>query len=254
MKFLVKNSSYSFANALRRIIIEEVPTLAIEDIEIRENSSPLYDEILALRLGLIPLKTDLKTYVLAEKCKCGGIGCAMCQLKLTLKEINQSSEGRYVYSSSLKSKDPKAKPVSTKFPITYLGPGQKVVLEATAQLGKGKVHAKWQPAHVYYKYVPHINIKKQPKEEISQKVVEMCPKKIFEIKNNQLVINKDKILDCDLCLQCCDITKDIKIEEDDKNFIFYIESFGQMDCKTIVKTALEIIDDKCNELAKLIKR
>ena len=60
VSFMIKDANASYANALRRIIMEDVPTMAIEDVEIRSNSSILYDEMIAHRLGLIPLTTDLK--------------------------------------------------------------------------------------------------------------------------------------------------------------------------------------------------
>ena len=55
----------AIANALRRILIAEVPTMAIERVYIRENTSIIQDEVLAHRLGLIPIKADprLFTYV-----------------------------------------------------------------------------------------------------------------------------------------------------------------------------------------------
>ena len=70
LSILLKDTDEVFANAIRRLILEEVPTLAVEDLEIKENNSALYDEFIGLRLGLIPLKTDLKSYNLKEKCKC----------------------------------------------------------------------------------------------------------------------------------------------------------------------------------------
>ena len=50
--FAIKDTTTIFVNTLRRLIMEEVPTLAIEDVELRDHSSALYDEMVAHRLGL----------------------------------------------------------------------------------------------------------------------------------------------------------------------------------------------------------
>ena len=78
LSFVLINSTPSFANAIRRAIVEEVPTMAIEEVEFRKNNSILYDEIIAHRLGLLPLTTDLKSYTISSECKCEGKGCARC--------------------------------------------------------------------------------------------------------------------------------------------------------------------------------
>ena len=101
--FLVKGASPAFVNMLRKTITDEVPTMAIEDVEIRKNSSVLYDEMIAHRIGLIPLVTDLDAYVLPEDCTCKGEGCSKCQLQLSLKGKGPG----YLYASDIKSKDPK---------------------------------------------------------------------------------------------------------------------------------------------------
>src|SRR3989344_3740746 len=51
------DANEALANAIRRSL-SEVPTLAIDEVEIYKNDSALYDEIVANRLGLIPLKTE----------------------------------------------------------------------------------------------------------------------------------------------------------------------------------------------------
>ena len=71
----------SYANAVRRFCISEVPSMAIDDIVILENSSVLYDEILAHRLGMIPLRTDLERYVLPEKCDCASTSLRIQRLR-----------------------------------------------------------------------------------------------------------------------------------------------------------------------------
>lgn len=45
----------SIANAFRRILLAEIPTLAIEDVYVFNNTSVIQDEVLCHRLGLIPL-------------------------------------------------------------------------------------------------------------------------------------------------------------------------------------------------------
>ena len=104
--FTINKINPAMINTLRRYVTNYVPTLAIEEVEIMENSSALFDEMLAHRLGLIPLKTDLKSYTLSEGCKCKGKGCAQCQLHLTLKAKGPCT----VYASNIVSKDPKVKP------------------------------------------------------------------------------------------------------------------------------------------------
>ena len=85
LSLLLKDTSAVFANTLRRLIIDEVPTMAIDDVEFRKNSSILYDEIVAHRLGLIPLKTDLKSYLTPEEAEEKGKGPASFQAKFVLK-------------------------------------------------------------------------------------------------------------------------------------------------------------------------
>ena len=60
--FLIEGISIEMLNALRRIILKEIPTMAVDEVIILKNDSPLYDEILAHRLGLIPLVTDLSCF------------------------------------------------------------------------------------------------------------------------------------------------------------------------------------------------
>ena len=74
-RFQIGPVNPSFANALRRAMIGEVPTLAIENVRIYDNTSALFDEMLAHRLGLIPIRTDLTSYVKREECSCSGEGC-----------------------------------------------------------------------------------------------------------------------------------------------------------------------------------
>ena len=145
LRFVLSDVSPAFANALRRIILAEVPVMAIDDVMILENSSVMYDEILAHRLGLIPITTD-QTYNLPEECTCKSeLGCEKCRASLSL-EVEATDQLDVVYTSSMKPENPEVRPVSDKIPIIKLAQGQRVKLEAYARLGRGRDHAKWQPA------------------------------------------------------------------------------------------------------------
>jgi DNA-directed RNA polymerase subunit D len=139
------NIPRQYVNSLRRLAISEVPTLAIEDVVILENSSVMHDEAIAHRLGLIPLKTDPGRFVLPHECDCRStLGCSKCRVLLVLAaEANEKT--KLVMSGEMISEDELVKPVSKDIPLIVLAPNQKIKFEAYARLGTGKDHAKWQP-------------------------------------------------------------------------------------------------------------
>jgi DNA-directed RNA polymerase subunit D len=139
------NVPRQYVNAIRRLSISEVPTLAIDDVVILENSSVMHDEAIAHRLGLIPLRTDLDRFVMPHDCDCKStLGCSKCRVLLVLdSEANEKT--KVVTSGELLSEDELVKPVSNDIPIVVLAPSQKLKFEAYARLGVGKDHAKWQP-------------------------------------------------------------------------------------------------------------
>lgn len=246
--FELSGVDISYANTLRRLFMNEVPVLAIEDVEIRKNDSGLYDEIIAHRLGLIVFKTDLKSYTLPSKCKCKGAGCGHCQLKMTLKAKGPCT----VYASDIKTKDPKIKPIYPKTPIVKLLEGQELELEATAILGLGKEHAKWSPCLAYYKELANINIEKQPDNK--EEIVEQCPPRIFEVKNDKLEVIKEKVNDCLLCNACVELSHGKIKAEPTKNFLMTIESWGQLEPEEIVKEAINAYDKQLEELSELVSK
>ena len=132
----------SLANAIRRSI-NYIPILAIDSLEISKNDSALYDEIIAQRVGLVPLKDeDLK---MPQDCDCGKEeGCAKCSMKLKL-----SCDGPCtVYSTDMAPKGS----VLYKMPITIIDKDQAVEFVAIAKRGLGVQHAKFSPGLMYYRY------------------------------------------------------------------------------------------------------
>jgi DNA-directed RNA polymerase subunit D len=246
LTFTLKDSSPAFANALRRIMMAEIPTMAIEDVDVYENTSSLFDEFIAHRLGLIPLTTDLKSYKMPSEC-CGG-NCAKCSVILTLDEKGPGT----VYSKDLKSKDKEIKPAEGKIPIMKLTEGQKLRLEAKAILGLGKGHMKHQAAFVTYRMLPTVEVTKNC--EACKKCAEVCPKSILEIKGNKLKItDPESCIECLECVEICGEKGGIKIGHDRTVFLFKVESYENLEPKTVLKKSLENLEQKADELEKLLK-
>ncbi|MFQ5815214.1 MAG: DNA-directed RNA polymerase subunit D [Candidatus Hydrothermarchaeaceae archaeon] len=245
LKLVLEDSNPSFVNTLRRAIMTEVPTLAIEDVRIIENTSPIYDEIIAHRLGLIPIPTDLGLYNIRHECKCKGKGCPSCTVGFALEKEGPAM----VYSQDLKSDGAKIK-LPRGIPLLKLGKNQNIVLEAVAILGRGKEHAKWQPAIASYKYYPMIKI--GPECAKCKKCAEICPTHVYSIKRGKLkVVDLEGCILCNACVEACE-AGDLKVSGRDDKFIFKIEGTGAIDPKKVFNTACDIISGKAKELEALL--
>jgi len=244
LSFLLKETDEVFANTVRRLIIEEVPTLAVEDIEVKDNSSALYDEVLALRLGLIPIKTDLKSYRLPKNQDEIDEKSAQCTLQIKLK----SSKKGYVYAGDADSSDPKCTFVQEKMPVVKLLSKQKIDLNMTALMGQGKEHTKWTPGFVFFKYEPVVKVGKVSNPA---KIAELCTDGVFKVSGSKVELVKDKVYESNLLDTYAAADSGITVEHTD-NFVFFVESFGQLSCKEILVKSSEILLEKVEELNKLI--
>jgi len=243
--FTVDGVDVSMVNALRRICMVEVPTLAIESVQFLKNDARIFDEALAHRLGLVPLTTDLESLVLAEDCDCEG-QCSRCSVSLVLKGKGPKT----LYSGDLKSEDPNLKPVLDTIPLVKLKEGEEVELEAIAQLGLGEEHAKWQPTTTCaYKNYPEIKIDPD-KCEACLDCVKECPRNVLEFdeKNNQIMV-----VDLENCSMCRTCVKDcqnnaITVEIVEDKFIFHIETDGSLSPIDVLTLACDILSEKADKI------
>jgi DNA-directed RNA polymerase subunit D len=249
IKFLLSGVKASFAGALRRVMISEVPTMAIEWVDFKKNDSAMPDEVLANRLGQIPLTYDRKAYNLMSECKCESKGCSRCQAKISLKKKGPG----IIYSEDLKSTDKSVQPAIEKIPIVELFENQELQFVATAQLGLGKEHAKWKGAVVGYKNLPKIKINDIDKKTF-QKFVDVCPRDVFKIESDKLVVTNP--VKCILCMQCVEASEkgEVEVEPVEDTFVFNVETASGIKPDEIVLLAAEIIGTKMGEFQKALKK
>jgi DNA-directed RNA polymerase subunit D len=228
----------SLANAIRRSATE-IPILAVDEVEIFKNDSALYDEIIAHRLGLVPLKNEDLT--LPEECDCEGKGCSKCTVQLKLVANGPGT----VYSQNLKGK---AEVVYAKIPIVILREGQDLELVAYARTGRGMDHAKFSPGLVYYRNLAEIEVKNC---DACKECIEACP---LGLLSTEKKVEVKDIYKCDLCEACVEACKKagkdaIKIKTG-KEIVFFIESWGQLEAKEILIQAVNVIKQNLKVVEK----
>ena len=261
--FILKNSSPAKANALRRTMMSDIPKMAIDKVEFHlgqimmdgkeyESVTPLFDEIIAHRLGMVPVPTDLDTFGFQEDCACGGEGCPNCAIMYSLNKIGpctvMSGDLMPLGSPELKVKD-------EFIPIVELTGEQAVLIYATAVMGTAAKHVKWQAVSgTGYKYYPIVKV--DPKRASAEEVLncaKVCPKQVFEIVGGKLTVKNP--MECTLCKSCVESVHgdgSVTVEGDDKNFIFTFETDGSLTAEQVLRKAAEILSERAASLAEKV--
>jgi DNA-directed RNA polymerase subunit D len=241
IRFLLEGVSTAFTNTLRRTIVSEVPTMTVEDIFYFDNSSLISDEILANRIGFIPLKTDLDNYILPEDCDCEAeLGCPKCRAVLTM-DVETPDNSITVYSGDLIPDDPNTAPASESIVLAKLANGQSIKFEAYAELGQGKVHSKWSPVSMcVYQNVSLVPISDKVKAE---ECVSDCGDAAVIVKEHLKIIDIQKFESFKRCREL--VPREIIIENlKQDEFLFTVESTGALPPKRIVQEAIKMLKQK----------
>lgn len=243
--FEVTGVTPAYVNSLRRVFSSEVPTMAISSVEFKQNSSALYDEIIAHRLGLTVLKTDLSSYNVPKE---GAPVGPATHCTFTLKVTGPKT----VYASDLKSSDPSIKPVHPDTIIAKLLEGHDLELVATAHLGIGRVHSKWSPGLTSYYYKPVIKVNNKAASFNDSK--DKFPKHVFNAKGE---IDVKKIDSPQLIDACRDVDNDVvsvTYKDPQDEFVFTIEPWGQLSADEIVEEGVKQFNSQLDEFKKLLKK
>jgi len=273
MTFILSDTDTSMANALRRIMISEVPTMAIDLVEFENNTSVLNDEFIAHRLGLIPLtSTKMNKFNYTRECSCIE-RCNLCSVEFQLSVTCTDDQTRDVTTQDLFSPDPDIVPVDAAASsssevnrsdsgilIVKLRKGQELKLKAVAKKGVGKEHAKWSPVCVAtYQFVPDIRLNHTRMEELTEgqreEWVNSCPTKVYKFNEDT---RRVEIEDANRCMYCQECKK--KSEEmgkpdlvivkplEPERFIFTVETNGALQPEQVVLYALEVLKSKLQNL------
>ncbi|MHB8585640.1 MAG: DNA-directed RNA polymerase subunit D [Thermoplasmatota archaeon] len=240
---LVRGVDYAFLNALRRTVLADVARLAIEDVTIYDNTSALFDEILAHRLGLLPVPTEPGLFNFRAQCVCKGEGCPSCTVLYTL-----SKEGPgMVVSGDLTPADPKFAIPDPDIPVVKLLENQRVMLEAAAILGRGQDHAKWAAAvAIGYREVPHVSVRGNVPASSASELARLAPRDSIAVEDGGRIRIIDEVRAYDYLRAAKDRfdLQNVDLTEEKDAFILTVETDGSLTPRQALKEAIGILMEK----------
>ena len=289
IRILISETNASQVNAIRRALIADVPKLAITRVdfsqgvtqdnkgEVVESVNVLPDEVLAHRLAMIPIPTNLEEPLYApDQCpNCKDVverdrGCPMCQVLYTLSARGPSadSEEEYktVYAGDITTiSDPfyDIRDEHKSIPLTVLAKGQFLEFYAFAVVGRGRDHAKWSPvAAVGFR--PHrIAVLNKPKK--ASVLFDLGLTTTDGTAINAKLFGKDKkltdvnhVMDLEKALHQVGegtgreaaFDDAITLEPVEGSYVFSYETDGSLDPKVAFNAALEELKHRFNNLSE----
>ena len=230
-RFLVRGATPAFANGVRRAIIADVPTMSIDTVRMIENSSVMFDEQIALRLGLVPLTTPEDEFREGES------------VTLALDVTGPDT----AYSGDIVTSEPLVKPADENIPIIELKEGQRLELEAEAVMGRGKDHAKHQGGvAVGYRHLQRVEVVgDKPEHEADEPNV---LRGVIE-EDGELIPTDE--FDNDLSKRYPG--KELEVHDVPEAFVFHVETDGSMDVTDLVVRAVNTLYDRAEELEQAVQ-
>lgn len=246
--FLVRGLTPAFANGIRRAMLADVPTMAIDSLRIIENTSVMFDEQIGLRLGLVPLTTPPEGEFREGEA-------------VTLS-IDVSGPGT-AYSGDLVSGDDLVRPADDNIPIIELKEGQRLELEADAALGSGKTHAKHQGGvAIGYRHLQRVEVVGDA-DEFGEEEPNVLRGVIEEHAAEHAVPGSDgdEPRDGDLIRTeefDNDLTnrypgKKVEVHDVPNAFVFHVETDGSFSVEELVTRAADSLANRAGELEQAVQ-
>jgi DNA-directed RNA polymerase subunit D len=237
-RFLVRGLTPAVANGIRRAMVADVPTFSVDTVRFVENSSVMFDEMIGLRLGLVPLTTPLDDFEEGDT------------VTLALDVEGPAT----AYSGDLRSADELVQPADEHVPIIELKEGQRLELEADAVLGHGKSHAKHQGGvAVGYRHLQQVTVVDDASEfeeqepNILRGVIEEAAAEHAadsDAANGDLV--PTETFDNDLTKRYPG--KEVEVHDVPGAFVFHVETDGSFTVEELVLRAADTLGDRAAEL------
>ncbi|KAL9705584.1 hypothetical protein quinque_009102 [Culex quinquefasciatus] len=261
LEFDMIGVSPAIANAFRRLMLSEVPSMAIEKVHIYNNTSIIQDEVLAHRLGLIPLKADPRLF--EYKTNEGDAANAQDTLEFELKvkctkKNKDSTEIKWVPVGNQASiyKEADVGPIDDDILISRMRPGHEFDIKLFAVKGVGKDHAKFSPvATASYRLLPEIHLKRPVVGNQALLLQKCFSPGVIEIdKDDQAYVKDARYDSCSRNVyRYPQLADSVTMSRVRNHFIFNVESLGALKPDVIFVEAAKVLKKKCKMFLDEIK-
>ncbi|OIR57554.1 MAG: DNA-directed RNA polymerase I and III subunit RPAC1, partial [Amphiamblys sp. WSBS2006] len=264
LEFSLIGVDASLANGFRRVIMAETPTMAVETVFVRENTSQIPDEMLAHRLGLVPIQADPSLFSFRSSQDAATEGDTLIfQLKKSCKDTARatvySGDMEWVPQGGQMEKMPAVGVVDGEIPVARLAKGQCVDLELHCVKGIGKDHAKWSPATVSYRTRPKIEITSPVTGKDAKRLQECFSPGVISVERvgkKQVAVVADASLDSFSreVERHPDLASRVRQSRVNDHFMFRIESNSWYSAADIFHTAVLVFIEKCRLVRERLSR
>ncbi|XP_050406507.1 DNA-directed RNA polymerases I and III subunit RPAC1 [Patella vulgata] len=258
----------AIANAFRRILLVEVPTMAIEKVFMYNNTSIIQDEVLAHRLGLIPIRADPRLFEYRAEGDMEGTAEDTIEFQLKVK-CSRNKEAKEATAPDEMYKDHKVttkylkwvpvgnqseifkegdiKPVHDDILIAKLRPGQEMDITMHCVKGIGKDHAKFSPvATASYRLLPEIILTEPIEGERAERLQTLFSPGVIQVENRKgkkraKVVHPRRDMCSREVFRHDDLKECVKLNRVRDHFIFSVESTGILPPDVLVCEAAKVL-------------
>ncbi|GIX89917.1 DNA-directed RNA polymerases I and III subunit RPAC1 [Caerostris extrusa] len=254
IEFDMKGVGPPIANAIRRILLSEIPTMAIDKIELYNNTTVIPDEVLTHRIGLIPINVDARVFF--SKSSDDDYATAEDTIQFELKVKCEKAPSRAYADDNQTEKLIHEKVMSGDLKFVPIGSqkelyGQEIELKAFCYKNIGREHAKFSPVAIAsYRLHPQLRLLKEISGEKAHELAQCFPDGVIKIskKNGKEIaeVGDARKIRCSRnVLRNDDLKNDVEICLVKNHYIFNVESAGAIAPDKLVIEAIKILEEKC---------
>jgi DNA-directed RNA polymerase alpha subunit len=242
LKMVIEDASTAYMNALRRIMMSDIPTPSIYQIDLQHNTTDFVPEILAHQLSMLTIRMP----------------DTIDTVGFALDITNTGSTIRKLYARDLVPDDQRVTLVNPDTLLGYISEGQRICLFATTKWGTAREHARWTHCHCTFAPVPEVAVSQDRQLDAvgREQMSAICPRGVFDIEDGWVRAPRSE--QCTFCDECAAINQRlgvaVEVRTKQQSFTFEIESYGTFTVSDIITRATKLLNSRLDSVRTRVLR